>query len=48
MAGAHLDLNKLADKELRAMMIQMNAHAATALHELLKGIVYLFALRNFL
>lgn len=43
MAGAHLDLNKLADKELRAMMIQMNAHAATALHELLTGIDYLFA-----
>ncbi len=42
-AGAHLDLNKLADKELRAMMIQMNAHAATALNELLTGIDYLFA-----
>ncbi len=43
MAGANLDLSKLADKELRAMMIQMNAHAATALHELLTGIDYLFA-----
>lgn len=42
-AGAHLDLNKLANKELRAMLIQMNAHAATALHELLTGIDYLFA-----
>ncbi len=42
-AGAHLDLEQLADKKLRAMMIQMNAHAATALHELLTGIDYLFA-----
>lgn len=42
-AAAHVDLEKLADRELRAALIQMNIHAATAIHEMLKGFDYLFA-----
>jgi hypothetical protein len=42
-AAVHVDLEKLADRELRAALIQMNIHAATAIREMLKGIDHLFA-----
>jgi hypothetical protein len=41
-AGGY-DLEKLADRQLRSAMIQMNAHAYKALDELLKGVDWLFA-----
>ncbi|MGN6106511.1 MAG: hypothetical protein ACTHU0_15505, partial [Kofleriaceae bacterium] len=41
--AAGFDLDKLGDRELRAVMIQMNAHAFRAVDEILKAIDWLFA-----
>ncbi|GEM_PF-4312689 len=38
-----VDLKKLKDDQARAMMIAMNAHAAQGIHDMLKGIDFLFA-----
>lgn len=41
--AAGFDLEKLSEREVRALMIQMNAHVYTALSEVLKAVDWLFA-----